>query len=675
MTASRLSCCLPSVSGGYISPQLTFVYDVVPAPHPAALQPLSRVLDPTTTDLELPWPLHGNGQGKRCVYGRRYPIVAIDEINASQNGSDRPAKRPCLGVEDVSFDTSFSRIRYPQHTGVTVQPFITSKPASFTRSQELPRRLTQDIGAPTVAISSSAPSSISTSTHCNKSEVLVASPLGDTTGGSMHKSSESFTAIPQEGGIGVPESFAIEALEPAPSSPIGPASSCSQHNVVLQSTPNSSQNLLSTLLVFPPTPDPVFGLQEGILLTDGAQETYKAGDPLSINPMDVFCDQTALSGGLEGDSAFLLAAECSPVHTSVAPAAVVPSVEVTLPPDPHNVFHASLESPSAPCTTMKTKALIENQGPLASLSLEAPPSNPTKPMNSVCSNSTGQNFPKHNLASPFRSPLKFKKLGNENLPPSSPAGDSTIATPDNTGKRPLGQFLLPPVPPKRPEFTPVHHINNKPTHAAKSAFKPPTFKSPLYVSPATPTSQSLTIYPSSSATKKTASTPIWTPSDKRPATALTIQTLERRLALLKRAINIRSEHEGEERLEELTRKWKDVARDVSWELWAIVKQNHEDGVGGIVNTREECGLFTKPRDENGSGGRFRSGWGWDDKDRGESSTDWNPECGEEEQPQDRDVEKDEAPEDRLTMGVMLRQLGIAESTLGWEEAEGDFKAD
>lgn len=646
---------------------------VVPAPRPAALQLLSCLLNPTTTDLELPWPLlHGNGQGKRCVHGR-YAIVAIDGINASQNGSDRPTKRPCLGVEDVSFDTSFSCIHYPQHTGVTVQPFIISKPAPFTRSQELPRRPTQDINAPTITLSSSAPS-ISTSTHCNRSEVLVASPLGDTTGESMDKSSESSTAIPQEDGIGVSESFAIEALEPAPSSPIGPASSCSQHNVVLQSTSNSSQNFHSTLLVFPPTPDPVFGLQEDILLTDGAQETHKVGDPPSINPMDVFCEQAALEGGLEGDSTFLSAAKCSPVYTAVAPAAVVPSVEITLPMDPHEVLHNSLKSPSAPCTTMETKAFIDTQGPPASLSLEALPGDPINPMNSVCPNSTGQIFPKHKLASPFSSPLKSKKLGNENLPPSSPTDDSTTATPDNTDKQPLGQFLLPPVPLKKPEFTPAH-LKNKPTHAAKSAFKPPTFKSPLYVSPATPTSQNLTIYPSSSASKKTGSTPIWAPSDKRPATALTIQTLERRLALLKRAINIRSEHEGEERLEDLTRKWKDVARDVSWELWAIVKQNHEDGVGGIVNAGEERGLFTNPRDENGPGGRFRSGWGWDDKDKGESSTDWNPECGEEERPQDGDVEKEDGPEDGLTMSVMLRQLGIAESTLGWEEAEGDFKAD
>ena len=493
----------------------------------------------------------------------------------------------------------------------------------------------------------------------------------------MPKSSESFTVNHQEDGISVSESFAVERLEPAPSSPIGPASSGSQRNVVLQSTSNSSQYLVSTLLVSsPPTPDPAFGLQVDILLTDDAQETRKVGDPPPIKPFHIFREQAALGGGVDGDSAFPSVTKCSPGYTAatsaIVSAAVVPSVEVTFPMGQHEVLHPSLEPPSTPRITMETKAFTETQGPPASLSLEAP--NSTKSSNSIYSNSTSRNRSKHTLATPFRSPLKSKSFRNENLPPSSPLEDSTTANQDNNGKQPLGQFLLPPVPLKQPDFTPASHLKNKTTRAAKSAFKPLTLKSPLCASPAAPTSQSLNIYPSSSAPKKTASTPIWTASDNRPATALTIQTLERRLALLKRAVNIRSEHKGEERLEELTRKWKGVARDVSWELWAIVKQNHGDGAGGIVNAGEECGLFTKPRDENGLGGRFRSGWGWDDKERGESSTDWNAECREEERTQDAEIEKEEEPENRLTMGVMLRQLGIAESTLGWEEAEGDFKA-
>jgi len=495
----------------------------------------------------------------------------------------------------------------------------------------------------------------------------------------MSKSSEYFTVTPRADGISVPESFAIERLETVPSSSIGPASSHSQNRAVLQSTANAPQSSVSTLLLFPPTPDPVFGLQEDNLVTDGAQDVRKYGVPLFINPKDVLREQEALDGDLEGDSAYPSATVGSPGHTAVASAlasaAVAPSLGVTLPMDQHEFLLTSLKSPSAPCTTTETRPLVETQGPLASLSFEPTPGNSSKPLTSVHSISADRNRPKHKLASPFRSPLKSKQIRNENLPPSSPMEDPTTAKPDSIGKHPLGRFLVPPIPLKKPEITLGSDIKNKHTRAAKSAFKPPTFKSPLRASPATPTSQSLAIYPPSSAHKKTASIPIWTPSDNRSATALTIQTLERRLALLKRAVNIRSEHEGEERLDDLTRKWKDVARDVSWELWAVVKQNHEDGVGGIANAGEECGLFTRPSDENGFGGRSRSGWGWDDKDRRESSTDWNAECGGEQRPQNGDIEREEEAENRLTMSVMLRQLGVAESTLGWDEAEGDFKAD
>ena len=563
-----------------------------------------------------------------------------------------------------------------------MQPFVTSEPAPFTRtrSQEPPKRLTQDIGAPTITISSSAPSAISTSTPRNGFEVLVTCPLGDATGESMSKSSDSFAIIPQQDGISVSESLTIEGLEIAPSSSIGPSSNCSQDSLVLQSTANASQNFISSLLVFPsPNPDPVFGLQEDILRIVGAQAARKDGNSLSIERMDVLREQAALHGDLEGDSAFPSAAKgspgCTAVASAVTSAAIVPSVEVTVSRDQHSYLHTSLEAPSTPCPTTEMKAFVETQGPPVSASLKPRLSNSTKPWNSVHSISAGRNHPKHKLASPFRSPLKTKKIRNENLPSSSPTADSPIAKRDSTSKQPLGQFLLPPIPPQKPEFTPGPHVKDKSTRAAKSAFKLPTFKSPLRASPVTPTSQSLTVYPSSSAPKKSASTPIWMPSDNRPATALTIQTLERRLTLLKRAINLRSEHEDEERLEELTRKWKDVARDVSWELWAIVKRNHEDGVGGIVNAGEECGLFTKPSDENGFGGRFRNEWEWGDKDTGKGSSDWNAGCVKEERPQDGNVEKEEEPENRLTMSVMLRQLGIAESTLGWEEVEGDFKAD
>lgn len=556
---------------------------------------------------------------------------------------------------------------------MTVQLFISSEPASLTRSQELPKRLTQDIGAPTITLSSSAPSAPSTSTHCNGSEVPVIASLGDGTCEPMYKCFDPVTVVPQEDEINASESFAIETLEAALSSSVGPASTRSQNTIVLQPTASTSQSLVSALLISPSsTPYSSYGPQNSIIFTDGTQ----GGEPLSIEPMDVLREQNVLGGDVEGNTAFPPSAEGSPEHPAVASAvvsaAVAPSIEVTLPMDQHESVRTSLESPSAPFTN--TKASVETQDAPTSLSLEPIPSNSSRPLNSFHSNSADHNRPKHKLASPFRSPLKSKKIRDENLPPSSPMESPTTARLDNTDKQPFGRFLIPPIPPKKPEFTLDPHIKNNSTRAAKSAFKPPTFKSPLRASPATPTtSQSLVTHPPSPVPMRTASTPIWTPSDNRSATALTIQTLERRLTLLKRAIKIKSEHEGEEKLADLTRKWKDVARDVSWELWAIVKQNNEDGVPSIV---EECGLFAKPNDGNGFRGKSRSGWGWDDSAKGESSTDRNAECTEEEEHlQEGDVEKEDEPENKLTMSVMLRQLGIAESTLGWDEAEGDFKVD
>ena len=563
---------------------------------------------------------------------------------------------------------------------MTLQLFVSSKQAPFSRSQEPPRRLTRDLGAPTIALSSSAPAAIPTYTYCDGFEVPVIAPLGGDTGRSMSKSPDPVTGMPQEDAISVSDSFTVERLEAASSSSIGPASSPSQNSMVLQFTANTPQILVSTLSIFPsPTSGPGFWPQEGVQVTDGAKE---AQEPLAIKSMDVLHERVALDRDLEGDSALPSAAEGSPGHTVVASAiaSVAPSIEITLPMGQPKSVHVSPESPSAPCTRTKTMAFVEPQSSPASLGLGPTPCYSSKPLNSVHSMSANQNRPKHGLASPFRSPLRPKRIRDENLPPSSPPTEgSPVADLGDTNKQPRGRFLLPPIPLKKPEFTLGSHTKNDSTRAAKSAFKPPTFKSPLRASPATPTSQTSIIYPSSSASvpsNKTASTPIWTPSDNRPATALTIQTLERRLAMLERAIKIRSVHEGEEALEGLTRKWKDVARDVSWELWAIVKQNHMGGVGGTANAGGEgCGLFTKPGDKNGSEGRFRSGWGWDDKDKGTHSTDWNAECGEEKRQREEDAEEEGEPENKLTMSVMLRQLGITESTLGWDEAEGDFKAD
>jgi hypothetical protein len=550
---------------------------------------------------------------------------------------------------------------------VTVQLFFSTKAAPLTRSQELPRRLTLDIGAPVITPPSSAPSAISTSPHYDGFKAPVVQLGGDT--------GKSFPIIPQEDGISISEPFEIERLEAAHES-VGPASSFPQDRMVLQTTVNPPHTIASTLSLLPsPTCDTALKAQEDIRAIGGAEEAPEEGKPLFMAPLGVPHELESLGSDVDGESASPSATGGPLGHTPVASAArVPPSVGVTLPMSPRESVRTLLESLSTPSTT-KTTTCIETQD--ASLGLKPTPGDSSNCLNLIHSIPACQNRAKHNLASPFRSPLKSKKIRDENLPPFSSTDGSMAAKLGSTGKRTPGQFLLPSVPPKKPEFTLTSHFKSNPTCAAKSAFKPLTFKSPLRASAATPiTHQSSPIYPSSSGPKKTPSTPIWRSSDNRLATALTIQTLERRLTLLKRAITIKSAHESEERLEDLTRKWQGVARDVSWELWAIVKQNHEDGVGGIVDMGEECDLFTKANGKSGSSDSFRSGWGWDGTDKGQSSMSGGTECGrEEEQHQQEDVEKGEDLEYGLTMSVMLRQLGIAESTLGWDEVEGDFKAD
>ena len=134
----------------------------------------------------------------------------------------------------------------------------------------------------------------------------------------------------------------------------------------------------------------------------------------------------------------------------------------------------------------------------------------------------------------------------------------------------------------------------------------------------------------------------------------TIQALERTVQVLKRAVKVRKGGEEAE-LEELVRKWTEAGREVAYELWGLVKDN---GSG-----ERRVALEGKAR--TGFGGS----WGWDesptamdgegdDKDkRGQGEA-----CLEE--------EEDERQAD--TVGTMLRQLGIAPETLGWNEEEGMF---
>lgn len=122
-----------------------------------------------------------------------------------------------------------------------------------------------------------------------------------------------------------------------------------------------------------------------------------------------------------------------------------------------------------------------------------------------------------------------------------------------------------------------------------------------------------------------------------------IMTLERKLTLLRRAVKIKRDGD-ESHLDRLSSKWRDVAREAAYELWGIV------------------------RDQSTEGGEVRSnssdaGWGWEEQ-KGHAAVGGDAEdeeCG--------------AQQENNTLGVMLRKLGIAPETLGWNDDEETFVDD
>ena len=129
-----------------------------------------------------------------------------------------------------------------------------------------------------------------------------------------------------------------------------------------------------------------------------------------------------------------------------------------------------------------------------------------------------------------------------------------------------------------------------------------------------------------------------------------VQTLQLRLQTLKRAIKIRNDGEGE-KLERLVKKWTDVAREVAWEVWSVVKDN----------VREVSNL-------DGRRGALQSNWGWADEDKTGAGADAEKLGGEGEVLSEDD--EPTVPED--TMSAMLRKLGVDPGTMGWDEDEGEF---
>ncbi|KAL1667558.1 hypothetical protein GGF50DRAFT_112104 [Schizophyllum commune] len=248
------------------------------------------------------------------------------------------------------------------------------------------------------------------------------------------------------------------------------------------------------------------------------------------------------------------------------------------------------------------------------------------------------------LAKPFRPPaMKPKVEVNDAIPPSS----SPPRTSPPRSSSPAGHKFTTSKPP------PVDKKKQHRTQRAASQFKSP-----------------LTPGASAAVTSNVRLTP-------------QIQALERKLQVLKRAVKVR--REGEEgTLEGLVRRWTEAGREVAWEVWGLTKEAAQGGdwgygsgggqaKGGFGSSGGFGGGFGKEEDAN-------KGWGWDKEDekKGGSSWGWANEGGgesqEEEEKDDSAQYKDEVEEvkPQQTLGTMLRLLGIAPETLGWDDNEEGF---
>jgi hypothetical protein len=155
----------------------------------------------------------------------------------------------------------------------------------------------------------------------------------------------------------------------------------------------------------------------------------------------------------------------------------------------------------------------------------------------------------------------------------------------------------------------------------------------------------------------------------------------------------------EEVLGKLVKKWTDAGREVAWEVWGLVKDSGGDGGSVGAGGGATGGGWGEER-RGGTKRGFEEGWGWDDKDAKktkmgdgpERNWGWNVEredqveaarsdSGYDEHEGDgikgrmrKGMEYEEQDEEKRedTLGTMLRQLGIAPETFGWNEDEGEF---
>ncbi|KIJ70495.1 hypothetical protein HYDPIDRAFT_35872 [Hydnomerulius pinastri MD-312] len=146
----------------------------------------------------------------------------------------------------------------------------------------------------------------------------------------------------------------------------------------------------------------------------------------------------------------------------------------------------------------------------------------------------------------------------------------------------------------------------------------------------------------------------------------TVQMLERKLQLLKRAVKVKENNE-EQALSKVSKKWTEAGREVAYEVWDLVKD-----VGRTTEKATSLG----------------GSWGWEGTDTRDTNWGWETPapktedtCGQAEEydalgtsmiKTRPDIEEEEEDRARDNLGTMLRHLGIAPDTLGWDDETETF---
>ncbi|KAJ3998281.1 hypothetical protein F5050DRAFT_1745790 [Lentinula boryana] len=242
------------------------------------------------------------------------------------------------------------------------------------------------------------------------------------------------------------------------------------------------------------------------------------------------------------------------------------------------------------------------------------------------------------LATPFKSPLMAKRGSLE--------------------KAPMG---LPAVPNEKQSILAASKARE--SHASVAPF------SANYSSPSSLKSKRFPVTSRAATQFKSPLSSIGAAKSSPPLVRLTptIQALERKIQILKRALKVKRDHE-EEMLADLTTRWTEAGREVAWEVWELAR-NDADPCGGIPGGKRS----------------FNENWGWDiqgDEKRVKSEDSWNwGTTNREQADEDATLQvqgstpkmEDEEARVEYTLGMMLRRLGIDPATLGWDEQEGIFK--